>query len=89
MHQINKRGIVYSSIIEIEVEMDSDFLAVEASSNAVSTSLYISSLHLPSIHINLIKWFFLQETIAEQIQQIMELENLEEVCSYLLKQFLF
>lgn len=41
-----------SSMIEIEVEMDSDVLAAEASSNT--------------------------ETIAEQIQQIMELENLEE-----------
>ncbi|XP_007040542.2 PREDICTED: uncharacterized protein LOC18606713 [Theobroma cacao] len=41
-----------SSMIEIEVEMDSDVLAAEAASNA--------------------------ETIAEQIQQIMELENLEE-----------
>ncbi|XP_042500691.1 UDP-glucuronic acid decarboxylase 1-like isoform X3 [Macadamia integrifolia] len=41
-----------SSMIEIEVEMDSDVLAAEAVSNA--------------------------ETIAEQIQQIMELENLEE-----------
>lgn len=41
-----------SSMIEIEVEMDSDVLAAEAASNV--------------------------ETIAEQIQQIMELENLEE-----------
>ncbi|XP_010272520.1 PREDICTED: uncharacterized protein LOC104608279 isoform X4 [Nelumbo nucifera] len=41
-----------SSMIEIEVEMDSDVLAAEAVSNA--------------------------ESIAEQIQQIMELENLEE-----------
>ncbi|PSS11302.1 Pentatricopeptide repeat-containing protein [Actinidia chinensis var. chinensis] len=41
-----------SSMIEIEVEMDSDVLAAEAASNA--------------------------ESIAEQIQQIMELENLEE-----------
>ncbi|KAK8520924.1 hypothetical protein V6N13_077057 [Hibiscus sabdariffa] len=41
-----------SSMIEIEVEMDSDVLAAEAAGNA--------------------------ETIAEQIQQIMELENLEE-----------
>eukprot|EP00257_Ricinus_communis_P013586 XP_015571057.1 uncharacterized protein LOC8288044 isoform X2 [Ricinus communis] len=41
-----------SSMIEIEVEMDSDVLAAEAVGNA--------------------------ETIAEQIQQIMELENLEE-----------
>ncbi|XVF10401.1 hypothetical protein REPUB_Repub07fG0179600 [Reevesia pubescens] len=41
-----------SSMIEIEVEMDSDILAAEAASNA--------------------------ETISEQIQQIMELENLEE-----------
>ncbi|KAK4373895.1 hypothetical protein RND71_004572 [Anisodus tanguticus] len=41
-----------SSIIEIEVEMDSDVLAAEAAGNA--------------------------ENIAEQIQQIMELENLEE-----------
>ncbi|KAI8569790.1 hypothetical protein RHMOL_Rhmol02G0304400 [Rhododendron molle] len=41
-----------SSMIEIEVEMDSDVLAAEAASNA--------------------------ENIAEQIQQIMELENLEE-----------
>ncbi|XP_038991195.1 uncharacterized protein LOC120114306 [Hibiscus syriacus] len=41
-----------SSMIEIEVEMDSDVLAAEAASSA--------------------------ETIAEQIQQIMELENLEE-----------
>lgn len=41
-----------SSIIEIEVEMDSDVLAAEAAGNA--------------------------ESIAEQIQQIMELENLEE-----------
>ncbi|TYH40903.1 hypothetical protein ES332_D12G279300v1 [Gossypium tomentosum] len=41
-----------SSMIEIEVEMDSDVLAAEAASNA--------------------------ETIAEQILQIMELENLEE-----------
>lgn len=32
---------------------------------------------------------FLQETIAEQIQQIMELENLEEACSYLSKEILF
>ncbi|GMJ06200.1 hypothetical protein like AT1G64430 [Hibiscus trionum] len=41
-----------SSMIEIEVEMDSDVLAAEAAGNT--------------------------ETIAEQIQQIMELENLEE-----------
>ncbi|KAJ8539364.1 hypothetical protein K7X08_013616 [Anisodus acutangulus] len=41
-----------SSIIEIEVEMDSDVLAAEAAGNA--------------------------ENIAEQIQQMMELENLEE-----------
>ncbi|XP_008793155.2 uncharacterized protein LOC103709522 isoform X1 [Phoenix dactylifera] len=41
-----------SSMIEIEVEMDSDVLAAEAVSNA--------------------------ESIAEQIQQIMEIENLEE-----------
>ncbi|KAJ6341666.1 hypothetical protein OIU78_009758 [Salix suchowensis] len=41
-----------SSMIEIEVEMDSDVLAAEALSNA--------------------------ESMAEQIQQIMELENLEE-----------
>ncbi|XP_040986527.1 uncharacterized protein LOC121234595 isoform X2 [Juglans microcarpa x Juglans regia] len=41
-----------SSMIEIEVELDSDVLAAEAASNA--------------------------ESIAEQIQQIMELENLEE-----------
>ncbi|KAL7189085.1 hypothetical protein ACSBR1_038866 [Camellia fascicularis] len=41
-----------SSMIEIEVEMDSDVLAAEAASNA--------------------------ESIAEQIQQIMEIENLEE-----------
>ncbi|WCJ26523.1 Pentatricopeptide repeat (PPR) superfamily protein [Euphorbia peplus] len=41
-----------SSMIEIEVEMDSDVLAAEAASNA--------------------------ENIAEQIEQIMELENLEE-----------
>ncbi|KAJ8649525.1 hypothetical protein MRB53_002548 [Persea americana] len=41
-----------SSMIEIEVEMDSDVLAAEAVSNA--------------------------ESIAEQIQQIMELENLEQ-----------
>lgn len=36
-----------SSMIEIEVEMDSDVLAAEAASNAVSTSLYFVSLHLP------------------------------------------
>ncbi|KAK8658260.1 hypothetical protein V6N13_036469 [Hibiscus sabdariffa] len=41
-----------SSMIEIEVEMDSDVLAAEAAISA--------------------------ETIAEQIQQVMELENLEE-----------
>ncbi|XP_058100429.1 uncharacterized protein LOC131245173 isoform X2 [Magnolia sinica] len=41
-----------SSMIEIEVEMDSDVLAAEAVSNA--------------------------ESIAEQIEQIMELENLEQ-----------
>ncbi|KAI3713526.1 hypothetical protein L1987_72104 [Smallanthus sonchifolius] len=41
-----------SSMIEIEVEMDSDVLAAESASNT--------------------------ETIAEQIAQIMELENLEE-----------
>ncbi|KAM6557718.1 hypothetical protein CsatB_004737 [Cannabis sativa] len=41
-----------SSMIEIEVELDSDVLAAEAASNV--------------------------ESIAEQIQQIMELENLEE-----------
>ncbi|KAD3641452.1 hypothetical protein E3N88_30676 [Mikania micrantha] len=41
-----------SSMIEIEVEMDSDVLAAESVSNA--------------------------ETVAEQIEQIMELENLEE-----------
>ncbi|KAK1285741.1 hypothetical protein QJS10_CPB20g01807 [Acorus calamus] len=41
-----------SSMIEIEVEMDSDVLAAEAVSNA--------------------------ESIAEQIEQIMEIENLEE-----------
>ncbi|KAJ6814837.1 uncharacterized protein M6B38_138505 [Iris pallida] len=41
-----------SSMIEIEVEMDSDVLAAEAVNNA--------------------------ENIAEQIQQIMEIENLEE-----------
>ncbi|GLT47446.1 hypothetical protein SLA2020_211440 [Shorea laevis] len=41
-----------SSMIEIEVEMDSDVLAAESASTA--------------------------ETISEQIQQIMELENLEE-----------
>ncbi|KAK9274787.1 hypothetical protein L1049_022039 [Liquidambar formosana] len=41
-----------SSMIEIEVEMDSDVIAAEAASNA--------------------------ESIAEQIEQIMELENLEE-----------
>ncbi|XP_059645344.1 uncharacterized protein LOC132286926 isoform X2 [Cornus florida] len=41
-----------SSMIEIEVEMDSDLLAAEAANNA--------------------------ESIADQIQQIMELENLEE-----------
>ncbi|KAK3013970.1 hypothetical protein RJ639_008130 [Escallonia herrerae] len=41
-----------SSMIEIEVEMDSDVLAAEAASNV--------------------------ESVAEQIQQIMELENLEE-----------
>ncbi|PON69014.1 Pentatricopeptide repeat [Trema orientale] len=44
-----------SSMIEIEVEMDSDVLAAEAASSA--------------------------ESIAEQIQQIMELENLEEACA--------
>ncbi|PON45206.1 Pentatricopeptide repeat (PPR) superfamily protein [Parasponia andersonii] len=44
-----------SSMIEIEVEMDSEVLAAEAASNA--------------------------ESIAEQIQQIMELENLEEACA--------
>ncbi|GLT49052.1 hypothetical protein SLA2020_226350 [Shorea laevis] len=41
-----------SSMIEIEVAMDSDVLAAESASTA--------------------------ETISEQIQQIMELENLEE-----------
>lgn len=41
-----------SSMIEIEVEMDTDVLAAEAASNA--------------------------ESIAQQIEQIMELENLEE-----------
>ncbi|KAI7742462.1 hypothetical protein M8C21_007623, partial [Ambrosia artemisiifolia] len=41
-----------SSMIEIEVEMDSDVLAAESASNA--------------------------ETIADQIEQIMEIENLEE-----------
>ncbi|XP_076885193.1 uncharacterized protein LOC143534636 [Bidens hawaiensis] len=41
-----------SSMIEIEVEMDSDVLAAESASNA--------------------------ETIAKQIEQMMELENLEE-----------
>ncbi|KAL5718753.1 hypothetical protein ACHQM5_011623 [Ranunculus cassubicifolius] len=41
-----------SSMIEIEVEMDSDVIAAESASNA--------------------------ENIAEQIEQIMELENLEE-----------
>lgn len=41
-----------SSMIEIEVEMDTNVLAAEATSNA--------------------------ESIAKQIQQIMELENLEE-----------
>ncbi|KAK1351936.1 Hemoglobin subunit beta-B [Heracleum sosnowskyi] len=44
-----------SSMIEIEVEMDTDVLAAEAASNA--------------------------ESIAQQIEQIMELENLEEACS--------
>ncbi|MFS7917312.1 hypothetical protein Hanom_Chr03g00187521 [Helianthus anomalus] len=43
-----------SSMIEIEVEMDSDVLAAESTSNA-------------------------EETIAEQIEQIMEIENLEEI----------
>lgn len=41
-----------SSMIEIEIEMDSDVLAAEAASNA--------------------------ESIAEQIEQIMDIENLEE-----------
>ncbi|KAJ0705414.1 hypothetical protein HanPI659440_Chr14g0573211 [Helianthus annuus] len=41
-----------SSMIEIEVEMDSDVLAAESASNA--------------------------ETIAEHIEHIMEIENLEE-----------
>ncbi|KAM7525878.1 hypothetical protein LguiA_015780 [Lonicera macranthoides] len=48
-----------SSMIEIEVEMDSDVLAAEAASNV--------------------------ESIAEQIEQIMELENLEEACFHYLK----
>ncbi|KAF9689233.1 hypothetical protein SADUNF_Sadunf01G0070300 [Salix dunnii] len=48
-----------SSMIEIEVEMDSDVLAAEALSNV--------------------------ESMAEQIQQIMELENLEEACFFLLR----
>lgn len=42
-----------SSMVEIEVELDSDVLAAEAISNT-------------------------QESIAEQIQQLMEIENLEE-----------
>ncbi|KAM2035433.1 hypothetical protein EV2_039426 [Malus domestica] len=45
-----------SSMIEIEVELDSDVLAAEAASNA--------------------------ENIAEQIQQTMELENLEEASPF-------
>ncbi|KAK9197675.1 hypothetical protein WN944_012858 [Citrus x changshan-huyou] len=50
-----------SSMIEIEIEMDSDVLAAEAVSSA--------------------------ESISEQIQQIMELENLEEASFLHLKQF--
>ncbi|KAK9202780.1 hypothetical protein WN943_013032 [Citrus x changshan-huyou] len=50
-----------SSMIEIEIEMDSDVLAAESVSSA--------------------------ESISEQIQQIMELENLEEASFLHLKQF--
>ncbi|KAL9330020.1 hypothetical protein ACSQ67_005023 [Phaseolus vulgaris] len=48
-----------SSMIEIEVEMETDVLAAETASN-------IARVHV------------LQDSISEQIEQIMELENLEE-----------
>ncbi|KAK2999078.1 hypothetical protein RJ639_022809 [Escallonia herrerae] len=58
-----------SSMIEIEVEMDSDVLAAEASSNVVCTTFYITTFIVALMR---------TESVAEQIQQIMELENLEE-----------
>ena len=42
-----------SSMIEIEVEMDSDVLAAEAASNAVSTSLYINLLCLYQVYVSI------------------------------------
>lgn len=71
-------------MIEIEVEMDSDVLAAEAASNAVcylaqNWFLYPILVILP----NCLNPSQLQESIAEQIQQIIELENLEEVGSLL------
>ena len=70
-------------MIEIEVEMDTNVLAAEATSNVVNITMMIWILSLPwendAFHWE--NWQFdLQEIIAKQIQQIMELENLEEVC---------
>lgn len=62
-------------MIEIEVEMDSDVLAAEAVNNTVS-SFYQLIMKESEVKIPLI---FSQENIAQQIEQIMELENLEEV----------
>lgn len=73
-------------MIEIEVELDVDVIAAEAVSNVVRTCLllYIDSimrkrycLHIP---FGLLVW---QENIAQQIEQIMEIENLEEACCYI------
>ncbi|GFQ06317.1 hypothetical protein PHJA_002775700 [Phtheirospermum japonicum] len=60
-----------SSMIEIEVELDSDVLAAEAVSNSLRSRF---SKHLYCFMSSV------QENIAQQIQQIMEIENLEEAC---------
>lgn len=80
-------------MIEIEVEMDSDVLAAEATSNAVSASSYSYNLTTHTVTIPCSFLFFLsavckfphmpsvnyvQESITEQINQAMEIENLAE-----------
>lgn len=71
-------------MIEIEVEMDSDVLAAEAASNAVCMNCFVI-FYFYSLFILLIFEPYdscLQESISEQIQQTMELENLEEACAF-------
>lgn len=77
-------------MIEIEVEMDSDVVAAEAVSNVVRKFLFSCILwfQIPYKMTGLGD-FCLQESIAEQIQQIMELENLEEACSWIFLYFPF